>query len=169
LDEPTGVANHDVMLSRLREALTIFTETQLPFGVICVRVDELGRLRANYGQEAASSILRVMAQTLENTLRPTDYVGRWSGDQFLAILTGCSELGLPAVCGRLRKMIASGSIEWWGGELFAGAVSMGTAFPESGDTVETLVDRVQRSLAKACNSQPADSAVAACHGEAPKS
>ena len=57
-------------------------------------------------------MLRVIAQTLEQTLRPTDYVGRWNEDQFLTVLTGCSESGLPAVCDRIEKMIASGSIEW---------------------------------------------------------
>ncbi len=169
LDEMTGVANNAMMQSHLREALCLFTEKQAPFGVVGVRLDELERLRANYGQEAAHSMLRVMAQTLEHTLRPTDYVGRWNEDQFLAVLTGCSEPGLPAVCGRIRKMIASDSIEWWGAELFAGTVSLGKAFPESGDTVETLMERVQRSLGTVCNSQAADAAAAGSGGEGPKS
>ena len=169
LDEMTGVANHAMMQSHLREALSTFAELQVPFGVLGVRLDDLERLRANYGQEAAHSMLRVIAQTLEQTLRPTDYVGRWNEDQFLTVLTGCSESGLPAVCDRIEKMIASGSIEWWGGELFAGAVSLGKAFPESGDTAETLMERLQHLLAKAGNSQRADSAAAGSGGEGPKS
>ncbi|MBZ5683072.1 MAG: diguanylate cyclase [Acidobacteriia bacterium] len=168
LDEATGVANHAMMQSHLREALSTFTEMQVPFGVICVRLDEVEGLRAKYGQEAVYSILRVVAQTLECALRPTDYVGHWSEDQFLAILTGCSEVGLPAVCERVHKMIASGSIEWWGGEVFAGMIAMGKAFPQSGDSVETLVARVRQSLAEACNSQPADWAAVASTREEPK-
>jgi diguanylate cyclase (GGDEF)-like protein/PAS domain S-box-containing protein len=146
VDEVTGIANRAMMQAHLRESLGTLKEMHVPFGVLCVRLDELQQLRPKYGQEASNAVLRMVALTLENTLRPTDFVGRWDDDSFLAILTGCNEAGLPCVSDRLYKMIASGSIEWWGGELFAGAISLGQACPESSDTVETITQRIQQPL-----------------------
>jgi len=174
VDLETNVGENWALLAGVSKArgnvlVTIDGDYQNDPAYIPALLDELERLRANYGQEAAHSMLRVMAQTLEHTLRPTDYVGRWNEDQFLTVLTGCSEPGLPAVCDRIRKMIAGDSIEWWGAELFAGRVSLGTAFPETGDTVETLLERVQHSLGTVCNSQAADAAAVGSGGEGPKS
>jgi len=82
LDYTTELPNHDMMRSHLREMLGTFADLQVPFGVICLEVQELGKFRAKYGQEAAASMLRVLARTLRNTIWPTDFVGRWSDDDF---------------------------------------------------------------------------------------
>ncbi len=46
------------------------------------------KLRERYGQAAIDSILRVVAQTLENALRPTDFLGRWMEQEFSGHLDG---------------------------------------------------------------------------------
>jgi PAS domain S-box-containing protein len=91
LDSETGVANQAMMHSHLRESLGTYMELSVPFAVVCIRLDELDQIRTNFGKEAAASLLRVMGQTLENSLRPTDFVGRWGPLEFLAILTGCQK------------------------------------------------------------------------------
>jgi diguanylate cyclase (GGDEF)-like protein/PAS domain S-box-containing protein len=145
LDILTGMANHAMMQSHLRETLGTFAELHVPFGIIRARLDDLDQFRANYGLEAANSLLRLVAQTLEDTLRPTDFVGRWSEDQFLGILVGCRESTLLAVCERTNKMIRSAGMLWWGEQL-SPAVSLGHASVAEGDTVELVLQRAQSSL-----------------------
>jgi len=145
LDVLTGVANHAMMQSHLRETLGTFAELHVPFCIVCVQVDDLALFRASYGKEAATSLLRVVAQTLENTLRPTDFAGRWSEDQFLGILIGCTDAALSDVCQRIRRMMTNGGIQWWGEEL-SPAVSIGHTAAQAGDTTESLVQRAQQSL-----------------------
>jgi len=47
-------------------------------------------------------------------LRATDWVGRWGEDKFLVILGNCKPGGMEVVRERVRKMVASSGIEWWG-------------------------------------------------------
>jgi len=157
LDESTGLPNQTMMLSHLRETLGSFTELHIPFGVIWVQVHELDQLRARYGQEAATSMLQVLARTLRNTIWPTDFVGRWSENQFLAILCGCGEDALHAVTGRMRRMMSSATIIWWGEQLSA-RVSIGCAGAVVGDSVESLMQRAQQQVS---GGQTAESALAA--------
>jgi diguanylate cyclase (GGDEF)-like protein/PAS domain S-box-containing protein len=157
LDESTGLPNQTMMLSHLRETLGSFTELHIPFGVIWVQVHELDQLRARYGQEAATSMLQVLARTLRNTIWPTDFVGRWSENQFLAILCGCGEDALHAVTGRMRRMMSSATIIWWGEQLSA-RVSIGCAGAVVGDSVESLMQRTQQQVSEG---QTAESALAA--------
>ena len=160
VDEVTGVASHAMMQSHLRETLGTFTEVGVPFGILCFRLEGLDHFRVNFGPEAVSSLLRVVARTLEGALWKTDFVGRWGNgrgadetkmdeikmeDQFLVILNGCREEALYAVRERLRRMLANAAIEWWG-ERRSLAVSIGLATAQSGDTIESVMTRAQQSL-----------------------
>jgi len=133
------------MRSHLRETLATFVEFQVPFGVFCLRLEGLPHFRASLGPEAASSLLRVVARSLENTLWKTDVIGRWSDDQFLVILNGCRPDALHIVRERVRRMLTGDGIEWWG-ERRSLPVSVGETSAQADDTVDSLMDRVQKSL-----------------------
>jgi diguanylate cyclase (GGDEF)-like protein/PAS domain S-box-containing protein len=145
LDDVTGLPNQAMMHSHLREALGTFAEMQIPFGVVCVEVHEIGKLRARYGQEAEKSMLQVLARTLKNTVWPTDFVGRWNEHRFLAILGGCNDDELQSVSQRMLRMTASATIEWWGEDLSLKVSTVRTS-AQSGDTVTSLLQRTQLSL-----------------------
>jgi diguanylate cyclase (GGDEF)-like protein/PAS domain S-box-containing protein len=145
MDEDTNVASPTLMRAHLRETLTTFAELRVPFGVICLRLEGLTHFRASLGPEAGSSLLRVVARSLESTLSTTDVIGRWSDDQFLLILNGCRDDALPSVCERVRRMLGGDGIEWWG-ERRSLPFSIGRTTGRPGDTVESLIERVQQSL-----------------------
>jgi diguanylate cyclase (GGDEF)-like protein/PAS domain S-box-containing protein len=145
VDEVTCIASHMMMQSHLRETLGTFADVHVPFGVLCFRLEGLDHFRASFGPDAASSLLRVIAHTLESALWKTDFVGRWSDDQFLVILNGCQEQALCSVRERIRHMLANDSIEWWG-ERRSLRVSIGQATAVEGDSIETLMERAQKSL-----------------------
>lgn len=145
LDPATGVASKAVMQSHLRHSLANFNEARLPFGVLLVHLEGLPNFRASLGLEAAASLLRLVARTLENAFI-TDFIGRWNDDQFLAIVSGCREESIHTVRERLRRTLAGEAIEWWG-ERHSLPVTIGGAIAQPGDTMESLLERVQKSLA----------------------
>ena len=170
IDEVTDVASHALMLSHLRRTLATFVEVQVPFAVLSMRLEGLPHFRASLGPEAASSLLRVVARSLESTLWSTDFIGRWSDDQFLVILNGCREEALPAVRERVRRILSGDGIEWWG-ERRSLPVAVGEASAQPSDTVEALMQRVQKSLEAASawrtNSAPASNG-SSCNGSPSK-
>jgi len=145
LDEGTALPNHGLMVSYLREQLSLFAEHGIPFGVFVIQPERLRIFQAAYGLEAARAILRVVAHTLKNALRPTDFLGRWRDDQFLGILNGCQEDFLNTVAQRLRATVSGSGIQWWGDRLCL-AVSIGWTGVVTGDTVEAMVERAESAL-----------------------
>lgn len=145
VDEITGVSIRDMLQPLLRESLVSFADMQIPFGILFFRLEHLDHFRASFGPEAASGLLRVVARTFEGALWKTDFVGRWSDDQFLIILNGCRDEALCAVRERLRHMLANDSIEWWG-ERRSLPFSVGHSTAQPGDTVDSLIKRAQKSL-----------------------
>ena len=152
IDPVTGVASRAMMQSHLRQAFSSFSELQIPFGLLFLRVEGLPRFRASLGQEAASSLLRVVARTLESALWITDFVGRWTEEQFLVILSGCREDTLGVVRERIRRTLAGEGIEWWG-ERRSLPVAIGEASIQPEESLESIVERTQKSLEAASAGQ----------------
>jgi diguanylate cyclase (GGDEF)-like protein/PAS domain S-box-containing protein len=145
LDDLTGLASRAQMNSHLRDALAAYTEREVAIGVLLFRMEGLERFRASFGPDAASSLLCVIAHSLATEVWRTDIVGRWANDEFLVILNGCNGESLPGVRERLRRVLANDAIEWWG-ERRSLRVSIGETTARPDDTVESILDRAQKSL-----------------------
>ena len=163
VDETTGIANHGFIEFQLRENLAGFSEYHVPFSILCLHIDHFDHLRAAYGRQATDSILRVVAETLCNGLRPSDVAGHWGESQFLAVLPNCGGLGAEKVAERVQKLVAGTGIHWWG-EYLSITTSIGYASAAAGDTVEVLVERGQRFVKPALASKAAAGAGAQASG-----
>lgn len=152
IDDITGLASRALMHSHLRETLATFAELKVPFSVLCLQLEGLPHFRASLGPEAASSLLRVVARSLENALWPSDFIGRWSEDQFFVILNNCPHQSVASVCQRVQSMIAADGIEWWG-ERRTLPVSIGQATAQLDDSEDSLVARAHKSLEMASASR----------------
>jgi diguanylate cyclase (GGDEF)-like protein/PAS domain S-box-containing protein len=148
IDETTCIPNHEFTQFHLRKNLSGFATYHLPFGVIVIQVDRLTHFRAAYGPPASDAILRVVAQTMKNAFRPSDFVGRWADDQFLAILINCGDHGVEKTFERIRKIVTCAGLRWWSDELTV-TTSVGYASVQADDTMELLLLRAQASLNRA--------------------
>lgn len=145
LDPVTSAAKREATQVFLARAMAAFRDRNVPFGILLLRIEELPGFRARFGMEAASSLLRLVARTLEGALGMAEVVGRWAEDQFLVLLPGCEEETLRSTGERVRRTVAGEGIEWWG-ERHSLPVSIGEATSRPDDTVDRLISRAQASL-----------------------
>lgn len=145
LDQASGVLNHGMVESHLRETLGTFAEHPIPFSILCIGIDGLEAMKMRHGPGALAAVLRVVGQTLENSLRPTDFIGRWQENEFLAILAECHGEEIVRAGERLTKMVHQSKIEWWG-DMLAVTISMGATVVKKGDDVKAMVQRAEKGL-----------------------
>lgn len=145
LDESIGVPSQTFMETQLRENLTTFMEHKIPFGILVIQVDRMEDFQARRGSGVVPMILRAVAQSMENCLRPTDLVGCWSDHQFLAVLAECKESDVARVGEKVRRTVGQSEMEWWG-EAFSVTCAFGGAGCRAGDTWKSLVERAEKSL-----------------------
>ena len=151
LDTATGVLNRGMIEAYLHQSLGIYAKHPVPFCVICVAIDDIFNIQERFGQAAVDAVLRATAQTIQSGVRPTDYLGRWSDLELLAILNVCNETDVITVGDRLRKLVHFSGINWWGDSLHI-TISIGATPAHDHDRVETIVARAQQALKK--SSQP---------------
>jgi diguanylate cyclase (GGDEF)-like protein/PAS domain S-box-containing protein len=147
LDDITGVLTEKFTMSHLRGSLGTFTDLQVPFSILCIEVDNFEKLQTTYGRAVGAPVLRIVAQTLENSLRPTDFLGRVGDRQFLAILVECGASELDRTAARLKRMVQTSEVAWWG-DRWTVTASFGGTSAAGGDTLESILSRAQPALAE---------------------
>jgi len=148
LDAVTQLPDYPFTESYLGDRLKFASEHVIPFGLLCVQVDHLDTLTATHGLDAAEAILNVVAHTLRNGLDPEDFVGRWSEDQFLAIVASCREDDLLSTAERLKRLAQYSEIVWWGDQLSV-TVSVGGTAVRPGEHIVPLLNRTGSALQQA--------------------
>lgn len=148
LDAVTQLPDYPYTESHLMERLKFASEHLIPFGLLCIQLDQMDNVTATHGLEAAEAILNVVAHTLRNGLDPLDFLGRWSEDQFLAIVANCSEGNLLTTAERLKRLAQSSEIVWWGDQLSV-TVSVGGTPLGPVEGLVPLLDRTGKALNQA--------------------
>jgi len=145
IDRASGLLTHGMIQSHVRESLGMFADHQVPFSLLCIQIDHLEKVQARDGPGAIAAVLRVVGQTLENSLRPTDFLGRWQENQFLAIMAECSGAEISSASERLRRMVGASQISWWGDRLPV-TISLGGTAAKPNDTVDAMILRAEEAL-----------------------
>jgi diguanylate cyclase (GGDEF)-like protein len=86
VDALTGVLNRGALDDELDRELQRMARTGQPLSVLMLDLDDFKSVNDRYGHAAGDDALRRCAQKLVSSLRATDRVGRFGGDEFLAIL-----------------------------------------------------------------------------------
>ena len=140
IDPVTGISNRLYLEGRLRALVAEF-EGRSGAGVVFLDIDHFKQLNDAHGHDAGDRVLRMVAATLKNSLRETDVVGRWGGEEFLAILFDVtSPKGLETSCEKLRTLVELSRLDLAGVSLSV-TISLGGTLLRPGDTPESLVHR----------------------------
>jgi PAS domain S-box-containing protein/diguanylate cyclase (GGDEF)-like protein len=145
LDGTTGLLNHAMSESQLRESLEMLNNFGLRFGVLWVEVQGLVKVAMKDGREAADALIYVVAQTLAHELGSSINLGRWGEDQFLAVVPDCTAVELEHVAQKLKRVVGVSGINWWGDPLSV-VVMVGRAMAEIGEDAQSLLQRACRAV-----------------------
>ncbi|NPA10974.1 MAG: diguanylate cyclase [Epsilonproteobacteria bacterium] len=56
------------------------------YSMLIIDIDHFKKINDKYGHDKGDEVLKILAQTLRNSLRKTDIICRWGGEEFLVIL-----------------------------------------------------------------------------------
>jgi len=101
-DSLTGLAGRGVLEARLEEEVRRARRYGRVLSVLMCDVDGLKQINDTHGNSAGDAVLCAVADLLEAVIRPSDLVGRWDGDDFLAI---CPEVSAEGAWHLARKLV----------------------------------------------------------------
>jgi diguanylate cyclase (GGDEF)-like protein len=104
-DPLTDLDNHGTILALLREEVQRASRTHGPLAVAMADVDQFKAINDSYGHPAGDAVLREVARRLRVAMRTYDSLGRYGGDEFLAVVPGCDPVAATRLAESLRARI----------------------------------------------------------------
>jgi diguanylate cyclase (GGDEF)-like protein len=106
-DGLTAVHNRGYLGNILPQYFSAAAEMKKPLSVIFIDLDNFKNINDVYGHQAGDFVLLSVAKILKSTLRASDIVARYGGDEFVCVLPNADENAANMVSKRLRDAIAS--------------------------------------------------------------
>lgn len=147
-DELTGAWNRRRLHEALRGELVRLVRDGPPFSVVLLDLDRFKQVNDTHGHNAGDDVLKEVARTLADTLREADALGRWGGEEFLAILPQTTPAGARASAERLREAVEALELDAVAPGLRI-TLSAGVAHGRRDDDAESLVGRADAALYRA--------------------
>jgi diguanylate cyclase (GGDEF)-like protein len=152
-DHLTGLLNRRYLLDRLEEELSRSRRHSRHMSVVMLDLDGFKHYNDTYGHMAGDRALKMIADIILNAVRSMDVVSRYGGDEFMLILPETDTALATNIAERLRADVERAPLPGRNGDGRAQGLitaSIGIAcYPEHGNMVDLLIDRVDRALYRA--------------------
>lgn len=147
-DSLTQLPGRTILLESLDRALKGAHRKGDIVGLFLVDLDHFQQINDSFGHDAGDHVLRQVAKRLREALRAYDMVGRWSGDEFVAIVEVERRAGLLPLAERLQHRFKAPFIIA-NRELFLTASIGISAYPLDGRGPEKLLRNADRAMYQA--------------------
>ena len=147
-DELTGLKNRRFLNTFLEYQWHSTKRSSEDAVIVLFDIDHFKKINDVYGHDSGDMALRVFASFLGGEARAADIVGRWGGEEFMVILSNCTEdeaaLFLSRAMKKLRDSVVKTSGETFRMTASAGYCSLSTAL-----SPEDAIAKADKALYKA--------------------
>jgi diguanylate cyclase (GGDEF)-like protein/PAS domain S-box-containing protein len=155
----------------LKELLTVDALTQIPnrryldfylenlvnenvqfdtsFGILFFDIDDFKNVNDFFGHLIGDEVLKLVSKTLKSNVRGNDKVGRWGGEEFIAIVMCENNAELALVSEKLRILVQKSAYEIPESDIIKVTVSIGGTIFNKGENISDTINRADKLMYKA--------------------
>ncbi|HJV81601.1 sensor domain-containing diguanylate cyclase [Noviherbaspirillum sp.] len=148
-DTLTGVNNRRYVERRLVEEIGRSQRHGYPLSCMYIDIDHFKQINDSIGHQAGDEVLRDVAARIKAELRLSDALGRFGGEEFVALLIDAQRDDAVSVAERIRRSVAEQPMILGSGEQIDVTVSIGVASLATSKDHESVEKTAQKFLARA--------------------
>lgn len=137
----TNLSNRRNLIEKCEYEIMRYHRTAEPLSVILVDVDNFKKINDQYGHMTGDKVLIQVARIIQDSVRVTDIVGRFGGEEFMVVLPACDQEGALEVAEKMRKGIQSAIFEKGLRVTISGGVKQ-----YAGESIDRLLELVDTNL-----------------------
>jgi len=146
-DSLTGLPNARCLYLRFEEEVARSRRTGRPFQVVMLDVDDLKIVNDTFGHKVGDKMLREVADIVHAQLREYDFLARYAGDEFVAIVQDLSQPQVEEMSERIEKAVADFSLHIRGEVRSRVGISTGAAvYGPDGETLDQLLISADQAM-----------------------
>jgi len=147
-DGLTGLYNYRHFHERYREEVNLCRRYQHPLAVMLIDLDGFKQVNDTYGHLEGDYLLVQLAEMLRNTLRNTELIARYGGDEFAVLMPSTNLRGGVAAANRILQVVRKAQfLDTLGEPRFRITLSIGVAaYPNSTQNPVELLEKADEAL-----------------------
>lgn len=146
-DRLTGIANRRGIEREISQELLRLRRFQTPLSFVLFDIDHFKVINDAHGHGTGDEVLRLVAKAISASVRDTDLVARWGGEEFLVVLPETSYSGALLCAEKIRERVETVSQRVG----FDVTISGGVYQPGPGESIGDLLTRADARLYEAKN------------------
>jgi diguanylate cyclase (GGDEF)-like protein len=144
-DPATGLPNHRTLVSTLDREIERSRRYGHPCVLLFLDLDHFKALNDTFGHPAGDAALREFSSVVRSSLRSIDTLGRWGGEEFVAILPETDEEAGLSVAERLRSAVAAHAFWSAGGSHITCSAGL-ASYPEHAQDRDGLIELADQAM-----------------------
>ncbi len=152
-DSLTGLYNRRHVKQIVDYELNRAKRYHQPLSIVFIDLDHFKEINDTFGHTTGDRFLKLVSQKLSTLFRNTDVLGRWAGDEFLAVLPNTPPNGALILSNRLHQSIADYSIPARGKNIKI-SISIGIQSYNGNNSITSseLIDQADQAMYQAKSS-----------------
>lgn len=147
IDPLTGVKNRAGMDSAIQREVNLSKRYGSPLSILLLDIDHFKSINDRYGHACGDSVIQAVAKSITETVRGSDMVFRFGGEEFLMLLSCTDCKGTCLLAERIRKNIEN--LIFSNEQELRITASLGVSSMQMNDNPETLFKRADKALYQA--------------------
>jgi diguanylate cyclase (GGDEF)-like protein/putative nucleotidyltransferase with HDIG domain len=139
-DPMTGLPNARCLQGQFEKEVARSKRSGDPFQVVMLDLDGFKAVNDTFGHKVGDTLLKDIARIMRKQLRDYDFLARYAGDEFLAIVPELSDEAVRELCRRIEEAVSAYKCPVTEDTFARVGVSIGTAaYPTYGETLDKLI------------------------------
>ncbi|AWL12273.1 Ethylene response sensor [Saliniradius amylolyticus] len=151
-DPLTNLVNRRTIVATLESEMERAERYDVALSIIMIDMDDFKRVNDEHGHLVGDKLLQTAAKGVQQFIRKTDRVGRYGGEEFLAVVPHCDADNAARLAERIRYKMATISIPLESREALQTSCSLGVAQYQPGWDMNEFIDYADKALYKAKHS-----------------
>lgn len=148
VDPLTKVLNRNAYNLTLEQTIRDFRRYKDHTILMVADIDHFKKLNDNYGHKTGDRVLRSVASSLNNSIRASDFVFRYGGEEFVILLKKCSLDQGKKVAEKIRRQVEK-KFSLDKGQKLSVTISLGLTQFKENDSEDSVFQRADQALYKA--------------------
>ncbi len=148
-DPLTGMPNARSLHFQFAQEANRANRQNTPLSLLMMDLDGFKKINDTYGHHAGNEFLIGIAQIIAGELRSYDYLARYAGDEFVALLPGATESDVEDLLGRIQRAVENFALPVQTRAHAKAGVSLGAArYGSEANSLERLLKIADRRMYK---------------------
>jgi diguanylate cyclase (GGDEF)-like protein/putative nucleotidyltransferase with HDIG domain len=145
-DPMTGLPNARSLQNQFEREVARAQRSKSTFQVLMLDLDGFKQVNDTFGHKVGDRMLIEISRVIKAQLREYDFLARYAGDEFVAIIPDTSEGAIHELCLRIEKAVKGFALEI-GNDVARVGVSIGSAtYPQSGEAFDSLLISADKAM-----------------------